>query len=349
MNPAYTPMDEILAQLSAYGPDLSNGLTNHAPMATEALCAVGRPEAALPWVEHYRAGMLPWPPPAERITSDNWRGALAQTDRIADWRAFFAEELQTAPWRAVLDRWVGRLAPGICASATHGVIRVGHAVRSLTESESPQRRHELADAFASWAYAYQELPTSHAAAYALRPHAAITRVAVVPPERRRFSGTITSSLEALTDFPDFAPVIGLLDINGDTGQLVAALTEVFARVYLANAHDVLTTIVFIHGVTSVAALGNLLPHLEAPTARTALRFAWQASCGLYAAFGSHPLPQRDIEPPREDAATLVDMAIAHGDEHAIKFTEACLRYDALNPSPAYRAAARSALNLLPRP
>jgi hypothetical protein len=228
------------------------------------------------------------------------------------------------------------------------VIRVGHAARSLAESESPRRVHELADALASWAYAYQELPTNlQAADRAMHPSAAIMQVAVVPPERRRFSGTITSSLEALSEFPDFASVIGLIDVSGDANRLVSELTEVFARVYLANTHDILTAIVFIHGVTSVAALGSILPYLDDATARQGLRYAWQAGCGLYAAFGSRPAPAAGIEPPREDADTLVDMAIAHGDEHAIKFTEACLRHHALNPSPVYLAAARNALAVLP--
>jgi len=346
---AYDSLDDALDLLSVYGPDLSNGLTSHAPMAAEALCAVGRPEVVRPWIDRYRPGMLPWPPPVQRITAETWPKALAQSDRVTDWRHFFAEELQAAPWRVVLDRWVGRLAPGICASATHGVIRTGHAARSLANSESPLRRQELADALASWAYAYQELPTTHRKGLpALAPREALARVAVVPKDRRRFSGTITSSLDALSEFPDFASVIGLLDVSGDARQLIAALTEVFARVYLANAHDVLSTIVFVHGVTSVAALGNLLPHLEGATARTALQFAWQAGCGLYAAFADHPMHAGTIDPPREDADTLVDMAIAHGDEHAIKFTEVCLHYDALTPSPAYRAAVVSALRLLPR-
>jgi hypothetical protein len=347
-------MDEALEILSAYGPDLSNGLTSHAPMATEALCALGRPDAVMPWVERYRPGMLPRPSAGAGIGRADWRDALGQGDRFGDWRAFFADELQDAPWRAVLDRWVGRLAPGICAAATHGVIRVGHAVRSLAEAElerRPQsgRLRELADALASWAYAYQELPTSpRAADDATTPREAITRVPVVPPDRRRFSGTITSSLDALSEFPDFAPVIGLLDVGDDASRLVPELTDVFARVYLANTHDILTAIVFIHGVTSVAAVGNILPYLADTTARTALRFAWQAGCGLYAAFGSRPSPAGHIKPPREDADTLVDMAIAHGDEHAIKFTAACLQQHALNPSPAYLAAARNALDVLPR-
>lgn len=349
MNAAiYTSMDEALELLAGYGPDLRNGLTSHAPMAAEALCAMGRPEAVLPWAERYRAGMLPWPKASERISHEDWRSALGQWQRITDWREFFAAELATAPWHEVLCRWTSRLAPGICASATHGVIRVGHAARSLAESESPQRVRELADAFASWAYAYQELPTStRVAERAMNAREAIVKVAVVPPEQRRFSGTITSSLEALSDFPDFAPVIGLLDVGGDANRLLSELTEVFARVYLANTHDVLTAIVFIHGVTSVAALGNILPQLDEATARTALRYAWQAGCGLYAAFGSRPAPAGEIEPPHEDADTLVDMAITRGDEHAIKFTEACLRYHALNPSPVYLAAARNALDILP--
>ncbi|HVO26028.1 MAG TPA: questin oxidase family protein [Candidatus Margulisiibacteriota bacterium] len=345
----YASMDEALEMLAAYGPDLRNGLTNHAPMAVEALCAMGRPEAVMPWAERYRAGMLPRSGTRQRITRDTWRAALAQLDRAEDWSMFFREELEDAPWREVLNRWVGQLAPGICASATHGVIRVGHAARSLAESASPQRRRELADALASWAYAYQELPTSRSVAQGpMRPHAAIMHVAVVPPARRVFTGTITSSLEALSEFPDFAPVIELLDVSGDPVGLVSELTDVFARVYLANTHDVLTAIVFIHGVTSVAALGNLLPYLDDATARAALRFAWQASCGLFAAFGSRPVPAAEIEPPRTAAATLVDMAVAHGDEHAIKFTEACLRQHTLRPSPAYLAAALHALEILPR-
>lgn len=345
---SYAPMDEALEVLSAYGPDLSNGLTSHAPMAAEALCALARPEAVLPWIDRYRHGMLPRPAARERISREHWRNALAQTDRAADWSAFFDDELQTAPWREVVDRWVARLTPGICASATHGVIRAGHAARSLAERASPQRLGELANGLAYWAANYQELPTSpQAAARTMRPQDAITRVAVVPPERRRFSGTITSSLEALSEFPEFAPVIGLLDVGGDPASLVAELTETFARVYLANAHDVLTAIVFIHGVTSVAALENLIPYLQDATVRNALRFAWQSSCALYAAFGSRAAPVSDIEPPREDAEALIDLAVAHGDEHVIKFTEACLRYHARNPSPAYLAAARHALGVLP--
>jgi hypothetical protein len=43
---------------------------------------------------------------------------------------------------------------------------------------------------------------------------------------------------------------------------------------------------------------------------------------------------------------LIDRALATRDEHAIKFTEACLREHALNPKPVYLQAAWDAVGRL---
>jgi hypothetical protein len=191
------------------------------------------------------------------------------------------------------------------------------------------------------------LPTDLSApAPALAPGLAIARVPIVPPDQRRFTGTITSSLDALDAFPPFAAVIGLAKLDGDPAEAISDLTETFARVFLANTSDTLTAIVFVHSVTSAAALRSLLPQLRPETTQIALRYAWQAACGLYAAFGQRPSPERPEELPGEPAAALVEMAIANGDEHAIKFTEACLREHGLRPRVAYLAAARRAMDFL---
>jgi hypothetical protein len=343
----YVMMEPALEVLAAYGPDLRNGLTSHAPMAVEALAAMGRADAVMPWLERYRRGMLPRPAPRERIRREAWASALGRTDRTADWTAFFEEELAEAPWPDVLERWTARLAPAICASAAHGVIRVGHAVRSLDDAESPLRLRELAEGLGYWAANHQTLPAAAGGPGTMAPHAAIAHVPIVPPAARRFDGTIVSSLEGLADVPAFAPVIGLVDVGGALDRTLSDLTETFSRVYLANAADVLGAIVFVHAVTSVAALRSLLPHLADATAREAARYAWQASCALHATFGRSAPPPGAVEPPRESPATLADLAIANGDEHAIKFTEACLREHALDPSPAYLAAARHAIGILP--
>ena len=85
-----------------------------------------------------------------------------------------------------------------------------------------------------------------------------THVAMVPPEHRR-PGNISAALARLDDFPEFAPAIGLADLDGAIDRRLAELTELFARIFLANAHNGLTAIVFIHGVTSLCALGHIAP------------------------------------------------------------------------------------------
>jgi hypothetical protein len=341
-------MDEALQMLAPYGPDLRSGLTNHAPMATEALCRLGRSDAVLPWIERYRPGMMPRPSRIEKIGSD-WKGALGRYDRTTEWMELFEEELREAHWRDVVARWANRFAPAVCASAMHGVIRVGHAVRSLGEAETPLRLRELAEALGYWAATYQTLPATSAPGEARsRPREAIARVRLVPPEERRFTGTIVSSLEALGDFPDFKPVVAILDTEADPSALISELTEVFARVLVANARDVLGAIVFVHGVTGLTAVRSLVPLVDPESATRMIRYGWQASAALYAAFGSERPAARDGDLPAGDVEALVDEAVAHGDEHAIKLTEACVREHALRPSPAYFSAARLAIELLPR-
>jgi Questin oxidase-like len=346
--PRYTSLDAALQTLAPFAMTLKNGNANHAPMVAEALCALGRPGAVLPWIERYHERMSPRPTPGDRIDPGEWRAALGQRERFVDWSAFFAEELCEAAWRQVLDRWVGRLASGFCAAATHGPIRVGHAVRGLAADDTPVRRRELADALAGWAATWQELlAVAPQANGTSPPRRAIAQVPLVPQERRA-RGNIVAALGALGDFPEFAPVIGLIDVGGVVATRIAELAETFARVYLANANNIPTTIAFVHGVTSHAALGNIAPHISEAGARTALRYAWQTGCGLYACFGGAIAAADAVEPPDISEDELVERAIANGDEHVIKFTEACLSRNLLAPSPAYRASAAHVIGMIGR-
>ncbi|HEV2335989.1 MAG TPA: questin oxidase family protein [Stellaceae bacterium] len=347
--PSYAPLDDALDRLSGYGTELVNGNFNHAPMVAEALCAMGRPQAVMPWIERYQARLVARAPAGKPVPAAEWRGALGNRDRFPAWSALLAAELRDHAWREVLDRWAGRLAPAISAAATHGVIRTGHAVRALMADETPQRVAELADALASWAASYRELPTAGGLGNGvLPPREAIARVAIVPPERRR-PGNIVAALKGLDDFAEFAPSIGLVDLDGDIDRSIAELTELFARVYLSNARNGLTAIVFIHGVTSLAALGHIAPHVSEPTARLLVRYGWQAGCGLYACFGSGTAWAGEVAAGSQSLPeSLVDRALAHGDEHVIKFTEACLCRDALAPSPAYSAAVANVLEMVGR-
>jgi Questin oxidase-like len=341
--PDYAPLDDALEILSPYGPDLANGNFNHAPMVAEALCALGRGDAVFPWIEAYRSRMTARAAEHEPIDWSQWRTRLGRRDDFPEWSRLFAAELAEAPWRSVLDRWAKRLAPGYGAAAAHGAIRVGHAVRGLAEGESRFRLRELADALASWAASYATLPEASVRTR-LSPPAAIEALAVVPPERRP-PGNISNALKRLVEFPQFAPAIDLADLSGDLDNRVAELAELFARIFVANAVDTRTFIVFVHAVTAVHALGNIAPQVDETTARVLARYAWQTGAGLYTAFGGRGIA--DIAGDEDgDPEALVDQAVANGDEHAIKFTEACVARHKIAPSPAYFAAIRHALGIV---
>ncbi len=344
----YAVLDEALEVLASAGPDLRNGMSNHAPMAVEALCALGRADAALPWLEKYRAGFAPRPARVARITEADWRAALGGGRRTGDWFELFRNELEEHPWREVLDGWTARLAPGIVAAALHGVIRTGHAVRALALDETPSRRRELADGLAYWAAEYQALPGERRVGSGARPSEAIARVPMIPHGERGSFDSLTGALGQLDSFAPFRETLGAVDATRDPSAFISDLTATFARVYLANARDWLTTIAFVHTVTGPAALRPLLPHLGADTAQAAVAYAWQASAALYATFGSEPPGPRVEQVASADVEGLVERAVASGDEHAIKFTEVCLREHAINPEPGFLVAADQAIGILSR-
>ena len=339
-------IDEALEMLEDTGPEFAGGLANHGPMAAEALFALGREQAAVPWVEQYRRRLQGHPEARNPISPESWQEALGDGARVGDWIAFFDRQLAEAPWRDVLETWTARLAPGLITAATHGVIRTAHAVRSLEQEETSLRLHELAEGLGYWAARYQRLPEASNAAGALRPSEAIRDVEVLPPDQRGAAGLITVGLRSLDDFPPFASAINLVDTSGDVPAFVSDMTETFAHVYLANSSGG-RVIHFVHAVTGPSAVRLLAPHLSAGTRSMALRYAWQAGAALYAAFGEQPRVETLGEAP-EDIDDLIDQSVATGDEHAIKFTEACLREYRLNPKPVYLVAAQDATRRLTR-
>ena len=338
-------IDDALELLEDTGPEFAGGLANHGPMAAEALVALGRDDAVIPWVERYKTRLQAHPSARNAIDPRDWREALGQGERVGDWIAFFDRQLAEAPWPGVLDTWVERLAPGIVASATHGVIRTGHAVRALSQEETPLRLHELAEGLGYWAARYLLLPgTPSPGGGSLRPSQAVARVELLPEEQRTLRGAITGGLVRLQEFPPFAGAIDLIDTSSDASDVLSDLTETFARVYLAN-HGLV--IHFIHAVTGPSAVRLIAPHVSDQTSALALRYAWQAAAALYAAFATAP-PPTEVEAEPFDWDEIIDQAVATGDEHAIKFAEACLREHRLKPSPAFPAAARDAASIIGR-
>lgn len=327
-------LDDALDRLAGTGPEYHGGLANHGPMAAEALVRLGRSEAVAPWVDGYRKKLQDALSASRPVTGADWREALGDFRRAGDWAALFESALREAPWTAVLQEWAPRLAPGLSAAACHGLIRTGHAARSLAEHDSAPRRRELAQGLAYWAARYQALPEKPGAPGGLQASQAIGRVPILPADRRG-RGLISDTLAGLSEVPAFADVAGLVDVNA--AGFLSDLTETFAGVYLAQARPG-TRIAFIHAVTGPSAVRLLLPHLGPEAGPLLLRYAWQVAAAVYGGYAGAPSPPAEPKPWSRD--DLIDSAVATGDEHAFKFTEACLREHALSPRPVYLIAAR---------
>ena len=146
-------LDEAYERLHATGPEFDGFLSNHGPMAAEAMVRHGHSDLVGSWLDGYMRRLEEFPSGLGPIGSD-WQEALGDLRRVADWTAFFRAKLGQRPWRQVLNAWWPRLLPGVVAAATHGVIRVGHAVRALlADGDDPSHLAELAHGLAYWASA----------------------------------------------------------------------------------------------------------------------------------------------------------------------------------------------------
>lgn len=341
-----TALDRLLVQLSAYGPELTNGFTSHAPMVAEALCELGQHEAADRWVQAHLSEHTLRPRPSAPIR--DWQAALGREDRFADWAELLRAELRRDDWREVLDRWCARLAPGFAAAATHGIIRTAHAARAMAARASEARRDELADGLALWASTYQPLPSRREAVTPIRDlDDALARVPRVPLAQRRNGGAITTAVQVLARLPEFAPVIAWFDPGDDLDDLIAAgqqLARAFAEVFATQARDPLTAIVFTHAVTSTTAVLWLAPLLQPTTTRELLIHAWQTGAALLAVYGHQPVPAIDRTP--EPDAEIIARAVEHGDDHVIKLSGACTWLRAQTGDSSFAALPRRSRSLL---
>jgi len=316
-------LDEALQRLHSSGPEHHGYLSNHAPMAVEALVRHGQAATVHRWLDRYRDKLEDMPGQSSPVTDLNWREALGDPRRLADWIGHFDRALADRTWRDVLAEWWPRLLPGISASATHSVIRVGHAVRTLLDEEVPgdpgqgPRLTELAHALGYWAARYQPLPGIRALPAADSSAAGLAAVPRISDQ----NGGIRERLVQITALPGRPATDGPHAEHAEARlkDLVRAATHRYA----AHAHG--SPVMLVHAATAPNAVLRTLPALPPELWLPSLDAAWSAATAVTAAYT--PAAASDSPPGPTGGLSAEEVfarATDHGDEHVIKLTDTAL-------------------------
>jgi hypothetical protein len=317
-------LDEALQRLHRSGPEREDWLSNHAPMAVEALVRHGKARAVHRWIDLYRDKLEDMPVSASPVTHTDWREALGDPRRLADWIGHFTIALDERPWREVLTEWWPRLLPGISGAATHPVIRTGHAVRTLLDEErsgadrppAGPRLDELAHALGYWAARHQPLTGIGVLPAAQSAAAGLEAVPRVDDQ----SGGIRERLARITALParTTAQSAGPEQFRADLKDLVRAATHRYAT----HAHG--SPVMLVHAATAPNAVLRTLPALPERLWAGSVDAAWSAATAVTAAY----TPAAPAAPPHDASGLtpeeIFERAALHGDEHTIKLADTAL-------------------------
>jgi hypothetical protein len=355
-------LDEAYERLHRTGPEFEGWLSNHGPMAAEAMARHGHAENVSPWLDGYVRRLEDFPRGTGPIGAD-WAEALGDPRRIADWTALFCREAAGQPWRQVLATWWPRLLPGAAASATHGIIRVGHAVRALlADGDDPVHVTELAHGLAYWAARWQPIPgtaaggpQAAAAAPATRQATGLTpaaALAAVPPIADQ-SGGFRDRLPRLAGLAGWPAPLAAPLTQGPPEQTrawLAGLADAAVIRYLEYGHG--NPVMLVHAATAPTAILRTLPALSQDLWVPSAAAAWDAAAMITAIYAPpepappETLPSAPAEP--EAADETFARAVAHGDEHVIKFADTAADVHARTGNAAALAAVVHAVTHVPR-
>lgn len=293
-------VNEALERVACHGPLWGPGFAYHAPMAAEALAALGYYDEVPRWIDRHGTFRAQLPvPDAKKVLSSaapaEQDAALGDFARFTDWVQLFETELREASWQSVLERWWPRLIAGLSGILGHGVIRTAHAVRGLSVVAEPTaaQLRELAQGLALWA-------ACHAVPAVPAPSGPLADAPLRPaPEKAR------AALVAAT-----ASVAGMLADREPT-----------------------PTIPVMHAVTIPMAVDIVLPLLPLSLHQETYRHALAASGVLLHRFGVHlaPTSAAPVHRAAPSLAAGIEAAVETGDEHAIKMAEVCVRSVAAHP------------------
>jgi hypothetical protein len=302
-------LGRLLKEERKFSAEFPAYLANHLPMVLVAMHRLGGSDERLKaffatYVEMNK--LVPPPPNVAPIARGNWDGALGDRARERDYRDFFEAEVARIGPRAAISLYLPRLAPGLAASATHGLMRLAYGVMR-------DDRQEIATALGYWSATYLGLGVAHGAPpvtddpvdvlVRMRPIGAFRHVETELDLLWHFMRAMSAKLE-------FRPLVDWLEIGPGTAE---RMRKASLALYAGTMH-----FCALHALTGCHWLRLLNPVLADPGLM--LRYFWQAIASLYPKLGFPDLPSAETlenwrRQPCPDWPEIAAAAVRSNDEH----------------------------------
>ncbi len=310
--------DEALDRFHATGPEFEGWLSNHGPMVVEALARRGSGELVHRWTDSYLDRLDDAPVARFRIGAQDWHHDFGNAVLLGEWREFFRAEVAEHGWQATVATWWPRLLPGIASGATHGVIRLGHALRAIRDEETEPRRTEVAHALGYWAARWE--PVTIVWPSGRRPVGEVVEGLPGIPDQR-FG--IRYRLRQQADLPELATQLasaagpaGPDEVTGALETLVGAAVAAYSR--LAHGNPTM----LVHAVTAPNAVRLALPSLPRALWLDAYAAAWTATAAVVSAY--RPQSPRPVTSSSETPEQMWERVVENGGEHIVKLADTVL-------------------------
>lgn len=313
-------------------------LANHLPMVLEAMGRLGAsPERLEEYAQHYISAhavpeMLPRIAP---LTEETWRSAIGQREREADLRDFFADVVSRMGGAEAIRHYMPELAPGVAASATHGLMRLAYAVLRRDETE-------IGNSLGYWAATFLAFPVRNGKA-GVGPVELVLEMQKEPSFRDVKVGStlLWKFIEHMGTLPSFQNLLGRTEARpGTIGTLRQASLALYAGTRTFEA---------LHAVTGAHWLRLVAPYVEAPDQLAV--YWWENILALYARIGLPELPDvatldrwREIAVPPD--AKIAAAAVASDDEHDHSLVFSAFEELKVTGDPLYRVIAARRVGLV---
>ena len=304
------PLKALIARVGQRSGEFPVCLANHLPMVLEAMARLGAgPERLEAYAGVYTAShAVPFPPaPVAPLDAEGWRSVLGQREREADLRRYFDGLVGKIGGAEAVRQTMPVLAPGVAASATHGLMRLAYALLRADDKE-------IAAALGYWAatfLSYEDVPPSRVAdvddplAHLLAMRDEPSFYGVEAPTH-----LLWKWIEAMGRMPSFQDRLGRLRAGPDfLDRARPAALALYAGTMSFEA---------LHAVTGCHWLRIVSPFIDAP--QTLARHFWEVVMALYTKIGMPPPPEPALLErwralPLPDDRTIAAAAVASDDEH----------------------------------